>query len=44
MDFLDNAVNTAREAFDIAYKKTGELVNSQKQKFDIASLENKRKK
>lgn len=44
MDFLNNAVNTAREAFDIAYKKTGELVDSQKQKFDIASLENKRNK
>ena len=44
MDFFDNAVNTAREAFDIAYKKTGELVNSQKQKFDIASIENKRDK
>lgn len=44
MDFFDNAVNKAKEAFDIAYKKTEEVVNTQKQKFDVASIENKRSK
>ena len=37
MDFLDNAVVKAKEAFDIAYKKTNEVVNTSKQKFDIAT-------
>ncbi len=44
MDFLDNAVSKAKEAFDIAYKKTNDVVNTQKQKFDIAAVENKRAK
>lgn len=44
MDFLDNAVNKAKEAFDIACKKTEEAVTTQKQKFDIAAEENKRNK
>ena len=44
MDFLDNAVVKAKEAFDIAYKKTNEVVNTSKQKFDIATLQNKRQK
>lgn len=44
MDFLDNAIDKAKEAIDIACKKTNEVVNTQKQKFDIASLENKRTK
>lgn len=44
MDFFDNAVNKAKEVFDVAYKKTNEVVNTQKQKFDIASVENKRAK
>lgn len=44
MDFLDNALEKAKEAFDIVSKKTGEVVTTQKQKFDIASLENKRAK
>ena len=37
-------VNKAKEAIDVASKKTGEVVNTQKQKFDIASLESKRAK
>lgn len=41
MDFLDNAVSKAKEAFDVAYKKTNEVVSTQKQKFDVASIENK---
>lgn len=44
MDFFDNALDKAKEAIDIVSKKTGEVVNAQKQKFDIASLENKRSK
>lgn len=44
MDFLDNAVSKAKDAFDIAYKKTNTVVNTQIQKFDVASIENKRAK
>ena len=44
MDFFDNALDKAKETFDIVSKKTGEVVNAQKQKFDIASLQNKRAK
>lgn len=42
MDFFDNAMNKAKEAFDIACKKTNEVVSTQKQKFDAASVANKR--
>lgn len=42
MDFFDDAVNKAKEALDIACKKTNEVVTTQKQRFDIASLEAKR--
>ena len=41
MDFLNDAVSKAKEALEIACKKTGEVVNTQKQKLDVASLENK---
>ena len=44
MDFLDNAVNKAKEVFDVACKKTNEVVTTQKQKFDIATIVNKRNK
>ena len=44
MEFLDNAVSMAKEAFDIAYKKTEEVVTTQKQKLDVVSIENKRAK
>ncbi len=44
MDFFENAVSKAKEAFDVACKKTNEAVSTQKQKFDVASLENKRDK
>ena len=44
MDFLDNAVSKAKEVFDIAYKKTEEVVTTQKQKIDVASVESKRAK
>ena len=41
MDFFDNAINKAKEVVDIAYKKTEEVVTTEKQKFDIASLNSK---
>ena len=44
MDFLDNAVNKAKEAFDIACKKTGEVVTASKQKIDVVTIENRRSK
>ncbi len=44
MDFFDNAVNKAKEVFDVAYKKTNEVVQTQKQKFDVSTIENKRNK
>ena len=44
MDFFDNALDKARETIDIVSKKTGEVVMAQKQKFDIATLQNKRAK
>ena len=44
MDFFDDMVNKAKEAIDVASKKTGEVVKTQKQKFDIDSLESKRAK
>lgn len=44
MEFFDNAVNKAKEAIDIACKKTNEVVSTQKQKFDVAAIENKRAK
>ena len=44
MDFLDNAIDKAREIFDVASKKTTEVVTTQKQKFDVSSIENKRSK
>lgn len=44
MDFFDNAVSMAKEALDVACKKTNEAVTVGKQKFDIAALEGKRAK
>lgn len=44
MDFLDNALNKAKEVFDVACQKTGEVVTTEKQKFDIATLKSKRDK
>ena len=41
MDFLENAVNKAKDVFDVACKKTGDVVSTGKIRLDIASLENK---
>ncbi len=44
MSFIDDAINKTKEVFDVACKKTDEVVTTQKQKFCIASLESKREK
>lgn len=44
MDFLENALNTAKEAFEIVSQKTEEVVTTGKQKYAIASLKNKNNK
>lgn len=44
MSFIDDAINKTKEVFDVACKKTNEVVTTQKQKFSIASLESKREK
>lgn len=41
MEFFDTAVNKVKDVFGVAYKKTEEVVTTQKQKIDIASMENK---
>ncbi len=41
MEFFEDAINKAKDAFDVAYKKTNDVVAIQKQKFDIASMESK---
>lgn len=41
MDALDQTVEKAKEIFNVACKKTGEVVTLQKQKIDLAALENK---
>ena len=43
-EFLDTAIDKAKEVFDVACKKTGEAVSVSKQRFDIASMEAKREK
>lgn len=44
MGFLEDAFNKTKEVFDIACKKTDEVVTTEKQKFNIASLKSKREK
>ena len=44
MGFLDDAVVKAKETIDIVEKKTDKVVNIQKIRFEIASIENKREK
>ena len=43
-NFFDNAFDKAKNAFEIAYKKTGEIVSIEKLKFNLASLKSKRSK
>ena len=42
MDFFDNALSKAKDVFDVAVRKTDEVVTVQKLKFDVASLKKKR--
>ena len=44
MDFLENALNTAKEALEIVSQKTEEVVSVGKQKYTSASLKNKNNK
>ena len=44
MDFLDNAIVKAKEAFGVVSKKTEEIVTTEKQKFDVNSLKAKLQK
>ena len=44
MGFLDDAISKTKEVFDVACQKTGEVVTTEKQKFNIASLKSKREK
>ncbi len=44
MDFFEDAVNKAKDIFDVACKKTEEAVNVGKQNLNIATLENKMSK
>lgn len=41
MDIFNDSVNTVKNLFDVARKKTGEAVSVGKQKIDISSMENK---
>ncbi|MBP3390916.1 MAG: zinc ribbon domain-containing protein [Clostridia bacterium] len=38
---FDNILNKAKDVFETAYKKADDAISVQKQKFDIAGLENK---
>lgn len=44
MDFLDNAIIKAKETIEVVSKKTGEIVTTEKQKFDVAALKSKLQK
>lgn len=44
MEFFDDAVNKTKEVFETVSKKTSEVIATEKQKFDIASLKSKRDK
>ena len=44
MEFFDDAVNKTKEVFETVSKKTGEVIAIEKQKFDMASIKNKREK
>ena len=44
MGFFDDALNKTKEVLDAAYKKTEEVVVTEKQKLDIQGLKSKREK
>ena len=41
MEFFENAVNRAKDVFEVVVSKTGEAVTTGRQKLDIATLENR---
>ena len=41
MEFFEDAINKAKGAFDVAYKKTSEVVSVQRQKIDVATMKTK---
>ena len=44
MGFFDDALNKTKEVLDVAYKKTEEVVTTEKQKFDVSTIKSKREK
>lgn len=44
MDFFNDAVNKTKEVFETVSKKTGEVITTEKHKFNMASIETKRDK
>ena len=44
MEFFDDAVNKTKEVFETVSKKTGEVITTEKHKFNIASIKTKRDK
>ena len=41
---FDNILSKAKDVFEVAYRKADDAISVKKQKFDIASLENKMSK
>ncbi len=44
MEIFNEAVNKAKDVFDVACRKTGEVVASEKKRFEISLLRSKREK
>ena len=44
MEFLNDAVIKAKDVFDVARRKTGEVVTAEKKRFEISLLRSKREK
>lgn len=44
MEFFDDALNKTKEVFEAVSQKTSEVVTTEKQRFDVASLKSKRQK
>ena len=44
MEFFDDAVNKTKEVFDVVSKKTGEVINTGKIKYEITSVKAKMQK
>lgn len=41
MEFFEDAISKAKGAFDVAYKKTSEVISVQRQKIDVATMKTK---